>query len=212
MRQYRHGAGKVLLKLPSDLLSRARDPEAGAARELLENRDISRPAGKFLFRDCVECHQLYQLYLVHLARDGQLVSEQHLDETGIAGGWLKWNDDVETPSEGRQDLSKLCMWRRCLCNGVEGRCEGVRGLLVHIAPAIPQTAPANLAVGPAPPWVIRRYTFCCGYQALYARAVLHVPTSPFRLHHKAGAVSNLLQPIQAFIFLIGFQISTYYPL
>ena len=36
VRQYRHGAGKVLLELPAGCIEPGEDPEAGAARELLE--------------------------------------------------------------------------------------------------------------------------------------------------------------------------------
>lgn len=81
VRQYRHGAGKVLLELPAGCIEPDEDPEAGAARELLEETGYQAGRLEFLFRiapNATNCTSYAQCYL---ARDVRLVSEQHLDET-----------------------------------------------------------------------------------------------------------------------------------
>lgn len=81
VRQYRHGAGKVLLELPAGCVEPGEDPEAGAARELLEETGYEAGHLEFLFKiapNATNCTSYAQCYL---ARDVRLVGEQQLDET-----------------------------------------------------------------------------------------------------------------------------------
>lgn len=81
VRQYRHGARKVLLELPAGCVEPGEDPAAGAARELLEETGYEAGHMEFMFRiapNATNCTSYAQCYL---AWDARLVSDQHLDET-----------------------------------------------------------------------------------------------------------------------------------
>lgn len=81
VRQYRHGAGKVLLELPAGCVEPGENPEAGAARELQEETGFKAGRMEFLFQiapNATNCTSYAQCYL---AWDVKQVSGQHLDET-----------------------------------------------------------------------------------------------------------------------------------
>lgn len=80
-RQYRHGAGKVLLELPAGVVEDGEDPRDAARRELLEETGYE-------FDSIEEICQLFanpatsgNTTYTYLLKGGKKVSEQQLDES-----------------------------------------------------------------------------------------------------------------------------------
>lgn len=81
IRQYRHGAGKVILELPAGAIEPGEDPEAGAARELFEETGYRAERLEFLFKIAPNATDSTSHAQCYLARNVRLAGEQHLDET-----------------------------------------------------------------------------------------------------------------------------------
>lgn len=80
-RQYRHGAGKVLLELPAGVVEEGEAPADAARRELLEETG-------YAFDTIEQICQLYanpatsgNITYTYLLKGGKKVSEQHLDDS-----------------------------------------------------------------------------------------------------------------------------------
>lgn len=80
-RQYRHGAGEILLELPAGVVEQDEDPQEAARRELLEETG-------YAFDSITEICQLYanpatsgNLTYTYLLKGGKKVQEQELDES-----------------------------------------------------------------------------------------------------------------------------------
>ncbi len=81
VRQYRHGAGKVLLELPAGCIEAGEEPEIAAARELLEETGYKAEKMEYLFQlapNATNCTSYAQCYL---AWDVMRAGDIHLDET-----------------------------------------------------------------------------------------------------------------------------------
>ena len=107
VRQYRHGARKVLLELPAGCVEPGENPAAGAARELLEETGYEAGRMEFMFRlapNATNCTSYAQCYL--------------------AGGSDSGAGRGEAPSAGR----RLRAGRPC-GGAVPG--YGARGLIGH---------------------------------------------------------------------------------
>ena len=82
VRQYRHGAQKVILELPGGAMdAEDQSPMQAARRELLEETGYS--SDNFIQIGCVSPNPANQTNLIYsfLALDAEKVSEQQLDET-----------------------------------------------------------------------------------------------------------------------------------
>lgn len=80
-RQYRHGAGKVMLELPAGVVEDGEDPREAARRELLEETG-------YAFDTIEEICQLYanpatsgNITYTYLLKGGKKVQEQQLDQS-----------------------------------------------------------------------------------------------------------------------------------
>lgn len=81
VRQYRHGVEKVLLELPAGCIEPGEDPEAGAARELLEETGYKAGSMEFLFKIAPNASNCTSYAQCYLARDVFSAAAQQLDDT-----------------------------------------------------------------------------------------------------------------------------------
>ena len=81
VRQYRHGAQKVILELPGGAMEKDESPLQGARRELLEETGYA--SDRFIQIGCVSPNPANQTNLIYsfLALDAEKVDGQHLDAT-----------------------------------------------------------------------------------------------------------------------------------
>ena len=97
VRQYRHGAGKVLLELPAGGIEPGEAPEDGAARELFEETGYRAKRLEFLFKIAPNATDSTGYAQCYLARDVRLAGEQHLDDT----------EDLEVVLMDREEVRSL---------------------------------------------------------------------------------------------------------
>ena len=81
VRQYRHGAEKVLLELPAGCIEAGEDPKDGAARELLEETGYKAGSLEFLFKIAPNASNCTSYAQCYLARNVFPAAPQNLDET-----------------------------------------------------------------------------------------------------------------------------------
>lgn len=81
VRQYRHGAEKVLLELPAGCIEAGEDPKDGAVRELLEETGYKAGSLEFLFKIAPNASNCTSYAQCYLARNVFPAAPQNLDET-----------------------------------------------------------------------------------------------------------------------------------
>jgi ADP-ribose pyrophosphatase len=95
IRQYRHGAQKVIVELPGGVMDREDEsPLAAARRELLEETGYT--SDRVIQVGCVSPNPANQTNLIYsfLALDAEKVCDQHLDGTEEIEVFLKPLDEV----------------------------------------------------------------------------------------------------------------------
>ena len=80
IRQYRHGAEKVLVELPAGAIEKEEDPQAAAARELLEETGYRAGKLEFLMKTAPNAANSTAYAYCYLATDTEWAAKQHLDE------------------------------------------------------------------------------------------------------------------------------------
>ena len=108
VRQYRHGAQKVILELPGGAMEdRDESPLQGARRELLEETGYA--SDQFIQVGCVSPNPANQTNLIYsfLALDAQKVADQHLDETEEIEVVLKPLDEVIAMAKNGELLQSM---------------------------------------------------------------------------------------------------------
>ena len=80
VRQYRHGAEKVLVELPAGAIEKEEDPQAAAARELLDETGYRAGKLEFLMKTAPNAANSTAYAYCYLATDTEWAAKQHLDE------------------------------------------------------------------------------------------------------------------------------------
>lgn len=108
IRQYRHGAQKVIVELPGGTMDREDEsPIAGARRELLEETGYT--SDRFIQVGCVSPNPANQTNLIYsfLALDAKKVCDQHLDGTEEIEVFLKPLEEVIAMAKNGELLQSM---------------------------------------------------------------------------------------------------------
>ena len=108
IRQYRHGAQKVIVELPGGAMERDDEsPLAGARRELLEETGYT--SDRFVQVGCVSPNPANQNNLIYsfLALDAEKVCDQHLDGTEEIEVFLKPLEEVIAMAKNGELLQSM---------------------------------------------------------------------------------------------------------
>jgi 8-oxo-dGTP pyrophosphatase MutT (NUDIX family) len=108
IRQYRHGAQKVIVELPGGVMDREDEsPLAGARRELLEETGYT--SDRIIQVGCVSPNPANQTNLIYsfLALDAEKISDQHLDKTEEIEVFLKPLDEVISMARNGELLGSM---------------------------------------------------------------------------------------------------------
>jgi ADP-ribose pyrophosphatase len=108
IRQYRHGAQKVIVELPGGAMDREDEsPLAGARCELLEETGYT--SDRFIQVGCVSPNPANQTNLIYsfLALDAEKVADQHLDKTEEIDVFLRPLDEVMAMAKSGELLQSM---------------------------------------------------------------------------------------------------------
>lgn len=101
VRQYRHGAEKVLLELPAGCIEKGEDPMAAAGRELLEETGYQAGEIRFLMKTAPNAANSTAYAHCYLVTDVEWVAKQQLDEMeDVAVEYMDLHDVRKALREG----------------------------------------------------------------------------------------------------------------
>jgi 8-oxo-dGTP pyrophosphatase MutT (NUDIX family) len=81
IKQYRHGIAEITTEVPGGVVDKGEEPEAAIRRELMEETGYEFGSFEFLGKVCANPSTGNNYLHMFLARDGEKVGEQKLDET-----------------------------------------------------------------------------------------------------------------------------------
>lgn len=81
IKQYRHGIKEVTIEPPGGVVDKGEDPETGIKRELLEETGYQFESFEFLGKVCANPSTGDNYLHMFLAKGGEKIAEQNLDET-----------------------------------------------------------------------------------------------------------------------------------
>jgi ADP-ribose pyrophosphatase len=108
IRQYRHGAQKVIVELPGGMMDKEdQDPQEAARRELLEETGYT--SNRIIQVGCVSPNPANHTNLIYsfLALDAEKVSQQHLDGAEEIEVFLKPLEEVITMAKNGELLQTM---------------------------------------------------------------------------------------------------------
>jgi ADP-ribose pyrophosphatase len=108
IRQYRHGAQKVIVELPGGMMDKEdQDPQEAARRELLEETGYT--SNRIIQVGCVSPNPANHTNLIYsfLALDAEQVSRQHLDGAEEIEVFLKPLEEVITMAKNGELLQTM---------------------------------------------------------------------------------------------------------
>ncbi|HWJ91302.1 MAG TPA: NUDIX hydrolase [Flavisolibacter sp.] len=95
IRQYRHGLGVISIETPGGVVDKGESTEAAVARELKEETGYAFESFEYLGKICANPATTNNYMHMYLARGGEKVAEQSLDETEDVEVLLYTIDEVK---------------------------------------------------------------------------------------------------------------------